>query len=45
MDKFKLVAPYSPSGGQPQAIDSLLHTINAGEKDQILLGVTGSGKT
>lgn len=45
MDKFELTAPYSPAGGQPQAIDSLLRTINNGERDQILLGVTGSGKT
>ncbi len=45
MDRFELVAPYSPAGGQPQAIDGLLRTINHGERDQILLGVTGSGKT
>lgn len=45
MDYFKLVAPYKPAGGQAAAIDSLLRSINQGERDQILLGVTGSGKT
>ena len=45
MDQFKLVAPYQPAGGQGAAIDSLLRSINQGERDQILLGVTGSGKT
>ncbi|MDO4541672.1 MAG: excinuclease ABC subunit UvrB [Bacillota bacterium] len=45
MGKFELSAPYSPAGGQPQAIDGLLRTINNGQRDQILLGVTGSGKT
>lgn len=45
MDSFKLVAPYSPTGGQPGAIDALLTSLNEGERDQILLGVTGSGKT
>ena len=43
MDQFKLVAPYQPAGGQGAAIDSLLRSINQGERDQILLGVTGSG--
>ena len=45
MDHFELVSSYQPAGGQPQAIDGLLRTINQGERDQILLGVTGSGKT
>ena len=45
MNEFKLVAPYQPGGGQPQAIDGLLSGLNQGERDQILLGVTGSGKT
>ncbi len=45
MGKFKLIAPYQPAGGQRQAIDSLLFGLNQGERDQILLGVTGSGKT
>ncbi len=45
MDKFKLVAPYAPTGDQPGAIDSLVNGLNAGYKEQTLLGVTGSGKT
>lgn len=45
MGDFKLKAPYQPAGGQPQAIDALLGSLNRGERDQILLGVTGSGKT
>ncbi len=45
MADFKLTAPYRPDGGQPQAIDALLSGLNQGERDQILLGVTGSGKT
>ena len=45
MGEFKLVAPYQPAGGQPEAIDALLRSLNQGERDQILLGVTGSGKT
>ncbi|MGN0962675.1 MAG: excinuclease ABC subunit UvrB [Clostridia bacterium] len=45
MGDFKLVSSYQPCGGQPEAIDTLLRSINQGERDQILLGVTGSGKT
>jgi len=45
MDQFVLKAPYAPSGDQPQAIEALAAGIWAGLKDQILLGVTGSGKT
>ena len=45
MDKFKLVAPYQPTGDQPQAIDSIVSGIERGIKEQTLLGVTGSGKT
>ena len=45
MDQFVLKAPYSASGDQPQAIEALSAGIKAGLKDQILLGVTGSGKT
>lgn len=45
MDKFKLCSQYSPSGDQPQAIEKLVDGINSGKKEQILLGVTGSGKT
>lgn len=43
--KFQLVSPYQPTGDQPQAIDQLVEGINAGKKEQTLLGVTGSGKT
>ncbi len=45
MDTFKLVAPYQPTGDQPEAIEKLTAGINAGKKEQVLLGVTGSGKT
>ena len=45
MDQFKVVAPFEPQGDQPQAIASLAEGINRGEKTQVLLGVTGSGKT
>ena len=43
--KFELLADFSPSGGQPQAIDSLVEGVEAGLLHQTLLGVTGSGKT
>ena len=42
---FELVSDYSPAGDQPQAIEHLLAGLNKKEKDQVLLGVTGSGKT
>lgn len=42
---FKLVSKYTPSGDQPQAIDSLVKGINEGKKHQVLLGATGTGKT
>jgi excinuclease ABC subunit B len=42
---FTLVSEYSPSGDQPTAIRELTATARTGEKDQVLLGVTGSGKT
>ena len=45
MDRFKLVSPYQPTGDQPQAIRTLINSIQAGHKEQTLLGVTGSGKT
>ncbi|MBE6861803.1 MAG: excinuclease ABC subunit UvrB [Ruminococcus sp.] len=45
MDTFKLFSQYSPSGDQPQAIEKLVSGIESGKKEQILLGVTGSGKT
>ncbi|MCR6659822.1 MAG: excinuclease ABC subunit UvrB [Asticcacaulis sp.] len=43
--KFRLAAPYEPAGDQPTAIADLMAGINAHEHDQVLLGVTGSGKT
>src|SRR5579871_6843097 len=42
---FKLISDYDPRGDQPEAIDQLSRGIDAGEKHQVLLGVTGSGKT
>ncbi len=42
---FNLQSPFKPTGDQPQAIDNLVEGINQGEHDQVLLGVTGSGKT
>jgi excinuclease ABC subunit B len=42
---FELVAPYQPAGDQPQAIAKLTEGLLAGAKHQVLLGVTGSGKT
>ena len=44
-NKFYLVSDFQPSGDQPQAIEKLVQGINSGKKHQILLGVTGSGKT
>lgn len=43
--RFKIVSDYTPSGDQPQAIKEMVEAVNAGERDQVLLGVTGSGKT
>ena len=45
MDHFELVSPYAPTGDQPQAISALVEGYREGEKQQTLLGVTGSGKT
>ena len=45
MDKFKLVSKYKPTGDQPQAIDALVKGVLDGDKEQTLMGVTGSGKT
>ena len=42
---FQLHAPYEPSGDQPQAIEQLVNGINNGDKWQVLLGATGTGKT
>jgi excinuclease ABC subunit B len=43
--KFQLASDYEPRGDQPQAIDQLVHGVNDGDRHQVLLGVTGSGKT
>jgi excinuclease ABC subunit B len=45
MNKFKLVSPFSPSGDQPQAIGELVSGLEKKIQDQVLLGITGSGKT
>ena len=42
---FKLKAPFEPMGDQPTAIDDLVEGLSSGERNQVLLGVTGSGKT
>ena len=42
---FKLASDYEPRGDQPEAIGQLVHGLNEGDKHQVLLGVTGSGKT
>ncbi|MEW6437438.1 MAG: excinuclease ABC subunit UvrB [Pseudomonadota bacterium] len=43
--QFKIASEYEPRGDQPTAIDELVAGVNANERDQVLLGVTGSGKT
>jgi excinuclease ABC subunit B len=43
--RFELVSEYEPAGDQPTAIKELVEAVRAGERDQVLLGVTGSGKT
>ncbi|MCB0652325.1 MAG: excinuclease ABC subunit UvrB [Saprospiraceae bacterium] len=43
--KFKLISPFKPTGDQPEAIQQLVNAVKAGERHQVLLGVTGSGKT
>jgi excinuclease ABC subunit B len=45
VSKFRLKSDYKPTGDQPEAIAKLTKGLNAGEKNQVLLGVTGSGKT
>src|SRR5690348_10387783 len=42
---FKIVSEFQPAGDQPQAIADLIASVGQGERDQVLLGVTGSGKT
>ena len=44
-DKFILHSNYKPTGDQPQAINSLVDGVLRGDKEQTLMGVTGSGKT
>src|SRR6202453_2620562 len=43
--RFRVVSEFEPEGDQPQAIDELVKGVRANERDQVLLGVTGSGKT
>ncbi len=45
MDRFQLVSPFEPQGDQPAAIDQLVRGVHDGLAEQVLLGVTGSGKT
>jgi excinuclease ABC subunit B len=45
MDHFQLVSRFTPQGDQPAAISQLVASIEGGEREQVLLGVTGSGKT
>ncbi|NNL42885.1 MAG: DEAD/DEAH box helicase family protein, partial [Desulfobacterales bacterium] len=45
MSKFKVVSDFSPKGDQPNAIDELSNHILSGKQHNVLLGVTGSGKT
>ena len=45
MPKFHVVSEYTPSGDQPQAIEKLAEGLENGLRQQVLLGVTGSGKT
>ncbi len=45
MDKFILHSPFKPTGDQPQAIQALVEGVNRGDREQTLMGVTGSGKT
>ena len=45
MDKFILNSNYKPTGDQPQAIEKLVEGLNRGDREQVLMGVTGSGKT
>ena len=45
MPQFHVVSEYSPSGDQPEAIETLVSGVRNGIEEQVLLGVTGSGKT
>ena len=44
-EKFKIISDFSPSGDQPAAIKTLVQNLKENENEQVLLGVTGSGKT
>ncbi|MEX0714073.1 MAG: DEAD/DEAH box helicase family protein, partial [Pirellulales bacterium] len=43
--QFQLASPFEPAGDQPQAIEALTAGLRAGRRQQVLMGVTGSGKT
>ncbi len=45
MSSFELVSDFKPTGDQPEAIEALVNGIKNGDRDQTLIGVTGSGKT
>ncbi len=45
MSSFQLVSDFTPTGDQPQAIDAIVQNVEEGQRHQVLLGVTGSGKT
>ena len=45
MTEFKIVSRYSPAGDQPKAIEKIIEGIKSKKKYQVLLGITGSGKT
>ena len=45
MGEFKVVSPFEPQGDQPEAIAALSEGVKRGDRLQVLLGVTGSGKT
>jgi excinuclease ABC subunit B len=45
MDHFEISTKFTPKGDQPRAIEELVNSVNSGRKHQVLLGVTGSGKT
>lgn len=45
MSKFKIISDFKPAGDQPAAIEALSSALERGDKHQVLLGVTGSGKT
>ncbi len=42
--QFKLLAPFEPAGDQPEAIEQLVAGLREGRREQVLMGVTGSGK-